>query len=214
MAAQLLRFFLIPAFVVVWSAVIADEPAPLPKDELQQITLSLLERYPELAASPGVKIAQAAEGGPGTIIGTAVIYYPHREDHGIKEAFEAHCTRAYPNKTWTCDDVVIRRYLQLASQDFEVRVTGDISSEAALALIEATRRDMQASVTDGAVLPDTAIIVQAHEDGDQYVAWGAPDGLWNLKMRARLIEGGDPTNPDDWHASVFKPPTGDTYISL
>jgi hypothetical protein len=105
-----------------------DELAPLPEDERQQITLSLLDRYPLLSASPGVKDAWSSPARPGVTEGTVVIYYPHSEHHGIKEAFEAHCGRTYPEPTWTCDHVEIRRYLQLTSQDWEVRVRGEISS--------------------------------------------------------------------------------------
>jgi len=135
MAAQLLRFLLVSASVLVWAVARADDPSdracdesvPLPEDERQQITLSLLERYPQLASSPGVKAAETLPSGcPYTTAGTVVIFYPHSEHHGIKEAFEALCGREYPNKTWTCDHVTIRRYLQLVSQDFEVRVKGEM----------------------------------------------------------------------------------------
>ncbi|HJR69340.1 MAG TPA: hypothetical protein VKA43_04815 [Gammaproteobacteria bacterium] len=178
---------------------------PLPEDERLQITLSLLDRYPLLASSAGVKAADASPGCPATTEVTGVIFYPHSEHHGIKEAFEALCGREYPNKTWTCDHVTIRRYLQLASQDFEVRVKGEITWEAALALIEASRRDLQQTVTDASGLPDTAIIIMPHKDGGYRIVWGTPEGYSKLTMLAQLTEGGDSTRPDDWRASIEFP---------
>jgi hypothetical protein len=158
-----------------------------------------------------------------------VIFHPHADSRGIKEAFQVSCERTCENKTWTCDDVSIRRYLRLASQNFEVRITSEISLETALALIEATRRDLQA-VTDAADRPDTAIIIMPHLDpgitwsrtpegvpelsrrpgdgGDPKVlgyrvTWGTPEGYSKVTMLAYLAEGGDPANPDDWHASLY-----------
>jgi len=215
MTAQLRWSFLVPLCVLMVPVAGADQPpgldsdqpAPLSEDEQRQITLSLLERYPQLASSPGVKYAAAdsypGATVPGAMIGAAVIYYPHAEHNGIKEAFQARCQREYPNRTWTCNDVTIRRYLKLASQDFEVRINGDISSEAALALIEASRRDLQAGASTAAGLPDTAIIINSFEEGRYLIAWGTPDGFTKLAMTAQLTPGGDPDNPDDWHASIF-----------
>lgn len=211
MAAQLIRYPLVAASVLMCYAVAADtQPAPgadepLPESERQQITLSLIQRYPELAASPGVKAAAAPPQDTRGVVGISVIYYPHAERRGIKEAFEALCQRTYPNTTWTCDDVRIRRYLQLESQDWEVRITGDISAEAAMALIEGSRRDLQASAFNVSRLPDTAILITPHPDGAGYfVAWGTPDGHSKLSMLASLAEGGDPTDPADWHATAYR----------
>jgi hypothetical protein len=225
MAAQLCRFSLALASLFVCSVAAPQEPlrsefeeaVPLPADELRQITVSLLERYPQLAASPGVKVAAAPLGGPGKSVGTAVVFYPHSESLGIKEALVAYCGRTYPDKNWTCPAVEVRSYAQLPSQDFEVRVRGEISSAAALAAIEGSRRDLQAVVTDGSDLPSTAIMVKAQEDGRYFVTWGTPEGLSRVVMLARLTPGGDPTNSDDWQASIFTPPENEireTHIAL
>jgi hypothetical protein len=215
MTTQLLRLFLVASSVLVWSVAGADEPpgpaiaeaVPLPPDELRQITVSLLQGHPELAGSPGVKSAGAYLGGPGSTDAASVIYYPHTEHHGIKEAFQIHCRRTYPNVTWTCNEFAIRRYLQLASQDFEVRVVADISSDAAFALIEGARRDLDANATDVSSRPTTAIIITAHHDepGQYFLSWGTPQGSLTLTMLVQLADGGDPANPDDWRASIFEP---------
>jgi len=212
MTAQLFRFFLVPVSVLLWSAAGADEPpspsvdqaVPLPDDDLRQITVSLLQRYPELASSPGVKVAGAYLGGPGRTDAATVLYYPHTEQRGIKEAFDVHCRRTQPSTTWACNDVAIRRYLQLASQAFEVRVLAGISAEAAFALVEAARRDLNASATD----VSTAVIITEHhaEPRQYFVSWGTPEGALTLTMLAQLADGGNPRNPDDWHATLYEPP--------
>ena len=209
MAAPLIRYPLVAAVLLMcYGAADAQAPPgvdePLPESERQQITLSLIQRYPELAASRGVKAAVAPPPDARGDVVISVIYYPHAERRGVKEAFEALCHRTYPNKTWTCDDVNIRRYLQLESQDWEVRIRGDISAEAATALINGSRRDLQAGATVGSRLPDTAILITPQDGGGYFVSWGIPDGRTKLSMLAQLAEGGDPNNPDDWHATVYK----------
>jgi hypothetical protein len=214
MAVQFLRLLLVLASVSVWAAARADEPTdlaceesgPIPDDERQQITLSLLEQYPELASSPGIKAADGSPGCPDSTTVTVVIFYPHTEHYGVKEAFQALCGRQYPDRAWTCDSVTIRRYVQLASQDFEVRVEGEITSDAALALIEASRRDLQAVATTVSNFPDTAIRIRPDKDVGYHVVWGTLEGYGTLTMLAELTEGGDPENPDSWHAGIFEPP--------
>ena len=212
MTAQLLRFLLIAASVVIGVMAGAqmppgpsvDQAVPLSDDELQQITVDLLQQYPELGASPGVKVAGAYLGGPGRTDAASVLYYPHTEYRGIKEALQAYCRRTQPGASWACNDVEIRRYLQLASQDFEVRVLAGISAEAAFALIEAARRDLNGKATD----VSTAIIITAQHDepGSYFIGWGTPEGTLQLTMLAQLTHGGDPRNSADWHASIFEPP--------
>jgi len=214
--AQFHRLLLIPASLLACSAVGAQRPTgaapddrPLPENERQQITLSLIQRYPDLAASPGIKAASAAPVNPPGehgFVGITVIYHPHAERLGVKEAYEAHCLREYPttDTTWTCEDVTIRRYLQLSTQDWEVRVRANISAESAMALIEGSRRDLQSSTRDVSSLPNTAIMIVPHVNGDYRITWGAPDGRAKLTMLAHLSQGGDPENSEHWHATLFE----------
>ena len=213
MRAQLLRFVRVAAAVLVWSVAGAESPdrgieqeVPLTEAERLQITLSLLEQHPELASSPGVKAAGANLGGPGPTDGAYVVFYPHADSRGIKEAFQAFCLREHASQTWTCNDVTTRRYVSLPSQDFEVRVTGDISFEAALGLIEGSRRDLQAGATQVVDLPSTAIIILPLEDGGYLIDWGTREGYAKLTMRAELAEGGDSADPDAWHARIVEFP--------
>ena len=211
--AKLSRFLVVPASMFFWSNAGADEPpdfivpeaVPLPDDELRQITVSLLERYPQLAGSPGAKSASAYLSARGRTDLATVIYYPHTERRGVKVAFQAHCRRPYESKTWACDEVVTRGYLQLASQQFEVRVLASISADAALAVVEAARRDRQAMDTGS----DTVVMISEHPDIDGYfVGWGNSQGMLSdptVTTLARLKAGGRSTNPDDWHASILEP---------
>jgi hypothetical protein len=209
MTAKLRRALLAPAFVL-WSIAGADQPpdfvvpeaVPLPEDEVRQITVSLLEHYPQLAGSPGVKVASAYLSTPGGTDAATVIYYPHTERRGVKVAFQARCRRPSESEIWACDEVVTRGYLQLASQQFEVRVLANISADAAFAVIEASRRDRQGTDTGS----DTVVMISDHPDIDGYfVGWGNSEGvLSDVTMLVQLHAAGRPTNPDDWHASLYK----------
>jgi hypothetical protein len=211
MTAQLLRLVVVSPSLFLWSLAAAQQPispaaddVPLPADEVRQITASLLERYPQLASSPGVKIATAPDReGAGTSDATVVVFYPHTQSRGFKEALVAYCERMRSDKIWTCDHVEFRKYAQLASQDYEVRVRGEISSEAAFALIEASRRDLQAAAADRSDLPKTAVMVQAQKNDRYFVTWGTPEGIARVVMRGELTLDGDPTNSNDWRASIF-----------
>ena len=212
--AKLIRFLLVPAYVFFCSIAGADEPhdfivpeaVPIPDDELRQITVSVLERYPQLAGSPGAKSASAYLGFQGKPDVATVIYYPHTERRGVKVAFQAHCRRPHDSKTWACDEVVTRGYLQLDSQQFEVRVLANISADAALAVVEAARRARQ--TTDPG--SDTVVTISEHPNIDGYIVlWGNSQGMLSDTTVTTLVQlkaGGRPTNPDDWQASIFKPP--------
>jgi len=212
--AKLIRFLLVPASVFFCWTAVADEPPDfvvpeavlLPEDEVRQITVSLLEQYPQLAGSPGAKLASAYLSAPGGTDAATVIYYPHIERRGVKVAFQARCRRPSESKIWACDEVVTRGYLQLASQQFEVRVLANISADAALAVVEASRRARQTTDTGS----DTVVMISEFPDIDGYlVGWGNSQGMLSdttVTMLATLKSGGRPTNPDDWHASIFETP--------
>ena len=177
-------------------------PVPLDESDLAEITSQVLEKNPLLSSSPGIKAASAQQSVRSTQIAD-IIYYPHAESAGIKQAFQVQCRRTMPVKSWTCAEAEIRRYLQLESQDFEVRVTGDIGFGEALALIEASRRTIKASATDGSAIPETAIIIWA--EGDTYlISWGSPEGYLGLVVEAHLRDAGDPAQPENWQTSIWE----------
>ena len=179
------------------------DSVPLDDSELRTITLQVLEKNPLLSSSPGIKFSSAQRSVRSTDV-AFIIYHPHSESAGVKQAFQVQCHRQVPSESWTCGELKIRRYLQLDSQDFEVRVTGGIESKKALVLIQATRGTVQASATNDSVIPETAIIV--FPENDKFlVSWGSPEGYQELSVEAHLKEGGNPANPDDWQTSIFEP---------
>jgi len=207
MASQLLRLLLISATVLVWTAAEADssgrasvEVAPLADHERRQITLDLLDQYPELASSPGIKQAVAPVDRDGRI-GIRVIFHPHAESHGIKEAYTASCAWEHLSHTWNCYAVEDRKYLTLPSQDFEVRVIGDIPADAAFAIIDASRRDLERILSEDPDRPDTATVIRRNKE-DFGIAWATEDGATSLGMIVQLLEDGDPTISGDWHAYI------------
>jgi hypothetical protein len=211
MSLRVCRYLCIAASVLACSVAGADDPidlviaeaVPLPEHELRQITVALTQRYPQLAGSPGVKASSLYSGGPsgpGTTVASSIVYYPHTESRGIKEAFEALCRRTYPSSDWTCDEVRIRRYLQIESQRFEVRVLAGITAAVAVALIEGSRRELLAGATDRSAVPATAVLITEHHEqrGQYFVTWGTPEGESMLTMLAQLAAGGDPERSADW----------------
>jgi hypothetical protein len=184
------------------------EVVPLDDGDRRAITLEILKAHPLLSASPGIKYAEASRGFQ--ISGDApvnvephdyatVIFRPHTETGGIKNAYEAQCERAVPSGAWSCPDVQIRRYVKLDSQDFEVRVKGDLDLEGVIAVIDATRELAQSSVWDGSGILDTATIVFP-ANGGYVVSWRNPERTDAKAVEAFLRNGGSPANPHDWQA--------------
>jgi len=179
------------------------DPVPLDESDLENITFQVMAKKPILSSSPGIKFASAQRSVRSTDI-ASIVYFPHAESAGIKQAFQVQCLRQVPNEVWMCGDVEIRRYLQLDSQDFEVRVTCDIGIEVALALIQATRGTVQTSRTGGSVIPETAIMILAEGDG-YLVTWGSREGYQELAVKAHLRDYGNPARPEDWQAGMWEP---------
>lgn len=179
------------------------DPVPFSESDLQKITLQVMQRTPLLSSSPGIKFASAQRSVRSTDV-AAIVYFPHAESGGIKEAFQVRCVRQAPDELWKCDDAELRRYLQLDSQNFEVRVTADVGTEEALALIQATRKTVQTSATGASVVPETAIMILQDRNG-YLVTWGSPEGYQKLMVRGHLRAGGNPAKPEDWQTRLFEP---------
>ncbi len=196
LATAILSIALVPA-----TAAADEEEIPLPEDERRKITLSLLDDYPDLAGSPGIKYAQVPVDR-GDRVGIRVFFHPHSESHGMKEAYRASCASEGMSREWECYDVVVRRYLSLPSQSWEVRVNGDLPAGAVLALIESSRRELEAQQPEASERPDAAIMISPREE-QFVVAWGTDDGYGLVDLVLRLADGGDAMNPDDWRASIL-----------
>lgn len=178
---------------------------PLSQEELRDITAQVMAKEPLLASSPGVKFAEADRNDRWSEDFATVIYYPHYESAGIKEAFQVECSRKIPETAWTCEDATIRRYLTLDTQDFEVRVRGTITAEAAIAVIEATRTLLPVKSIESDDVPDTAMILFAYGDSAT-VSWVNFEGRAHLTAKGELAEGGDPARPEDWIVNQYLGP--------
>lgn len=183
---------------------ILGQPVTLDEDDLGSITLQVMKKYPLLASSPGIKAVSAQRSVRSTDI-ASIIYFPHTESSGLKQAFQVRCVRHISDEHWACDEVEIRRYLKLESQDFEVRVTGDISTDAALAVIQASRGLAREQSREHPLACETAIQILPDGDGSYLVGWGAANGQGACTVRARLKHGGNPLRVEGWQTTVFEP---------
>jgi hypothetical protein len=175
---------------------------PLSESDLQQIAQQVMQKHPVLSSSRGVKAAHAQRSVRSTDV-ASIVFYPHGESAGMKQALQARCVREVPDGQWNCDDVRLRRYLQLDSQNFEVRVTAaGIRTAEALALIRATRDTVQANAAANSPVPQTAIMILPYYAGYQ-VTWGTPDGQQELMVEAKLRTGGNPEKAGDWQTKMI-----------
>ena len=98
----------------------------------------------------------------------------------------------------------LRRYVRLDSQDFEVRVVGDLKIDEILALIQATRGTAQSTAAGPAVAEAAIIVVPAN--GGYVVGWGSDEGYEGVSVEARLRENGNPAVPEDWLTQISETP--------
>ncbi|HWM27661.1 MAG TPA: hypothetical protein VNQ14_04325 [Woeseiaceae bacterium] len=193
------------------SAVTAVEEPPIPssdfefalelkQSDLNAIRMDVLQRFPILAASPGIKFAR---GERGFLSGGSahVVFFPHSETRGVKNALQAHCLRDTAESQWSCPIVETRRYVELDTQDYEVRVVADIDLDGVLALKEATNPLMLATRPSPSV--DTLMVIFAVESG-YIVGWGSEDERETVTLQVRLRDGGHAANAGDWNVSVFR----------
>lgn len=180
------------------------QSVPLDEEDLRNITAQVMRDHPILASAPGVKYASAQRSVRSTDIAT-IIYFPHTETAGVRQAFQVRCDRALSDSQWRCANPEIRRYLRLEQQEFEVRITGPIPNDAALAVIQASRQLARDRSPSGGPLYGTAIQVLPYGDGSYLVAWGTPEGYAQLAIRARIRSGGNPARPEDWQLVIFEP---------
>lgn len=182
------------------------QAVPLHDDDLKSITLQVMQKQPLVSSSSGIKYASAQRSVRSTDIAN-VLYFPHTERSGVKQAFLVRCVRQLPGKQWLCEDPEIRAYIKLESQDFEVRLSARMTLEEALALIEATRTTVQQSRSTGATIPRTAIsITPADSSYSSYlVSWGNAEGQHELTIEGRPRSGGNPAEAEGWQTSVWKP---------
>ncbi len=169
---------------------------PLSEEELREFSAQVLAEEPLLASSRGIKFAEAYGQGRGQDF-AIIIFHPHSETAGFKQAFQSFFYREGAWDAWQYGDTDIRRYMALDYQDFDVRITGPIQADSALAVIEASRDALVDAIPDDSARPDTVVKVSAFNDRGK-VMWGDSEGYRQLTMKAHVIEGGDPTQHRDW----------------
>jgi len=194
----------------------ADAPDPrvtLGDADLQTIKLEVMKSHPLLASSPGIKHVDAYLGYRASgededakidpIVQANVVFHPHSESAGVRNALQAHCSRGPADEGWSCPVVELRRYVRLEDQEFEARVKGDLSLEAVLALVEATRGTALAAPKDGSAVVDTVSMILPCGDG-YFVSWTDRDHRSGVLVYARLAAGGNPAERDDWESSLHQ----------
>jgi len=195
---------------LVAPAAIADDPQSYPPfdskleveleaSDLDAITMDIVSRYPILSASPGVKFAQAMRSHRSDV-SARVVYFPHSETRGVKNAIQAHCKQEMQGGPWTCPSVELRRYVQLDTQDFEVRVVGDIDLDGVLALTDATRSLATAALPNAIV--DTLMVIYPM-NGGFLVGWGSLAHREGVSVQATLKAAGNAANAADWTAYLL-----------
>lgn len=185
----------------VRTAVEIGDTVPLQASDLRAITTQVLDANPELASSPGIKFAEAYRSARSADFAD-VIFYPHTDTGGIKQAFQVGCSRSSSDQPWNCEAAEIRRYLQVENQDFEVRVTGDIGSEEALAVVEATRANLPLYLEGGTADLCQAIILRPAEIGYK-LQWACKSRHSALFMHAISIAGADTKETHAWQVSEY-----------
>lgn len=83
-----------------------------------------------------------------------------------------------------------------------MRITDEIGSAEAFALIQATRSTLLATMTGSSTAPDTAIMIHPYNDS-YLVSWGSAEGYQKVTLQARRTDGGKPANPEDWHTDIY-----------
>ena len=101
---------------------------------------------------------------------------------------------------WTCHAVDFREYVQLDGQICEVRLRGDMSTPALIAVreagLEAIRKAEQPS-------PEALVVYSAHEANSGSAIFGTNDCRPGVSVQYSLVEGGNPEDPASWGTTVM-----------
>lgn len=174
---------------------------PLAASDKREISALVLAANPDLASSPGIKYSLAFET-PGDGRDAFVIFKPHADTGGVKQALQVDCLRASGDSPWSCDPAKVRRYMRVENQEVEVVVVGDIDSREALAVVEATRVSLP-HYLDGQPA-DSCRAIQLMPGVTGYkVNWSCEEIDTGLFMHATSIAGADTTTVSGWQTSEY-----------
>lgn len=172
--------------------------------DIREITELVLISNPELASSPGVKYAEGVTGRNGSVH-AGLIFYPHSNSAGVKDALQVSCSRLAADLSWTCEEPRLRRYYQLEGQDFELRVVdGLLGSAESVAVVRATRSALPLGMSAASDGSCEALSIMEAEAG-YLVLWrclgaGEENGF---SMHATPISGADLTQTSSWQVSEY-----------
>ena len=85
------------------------DSVPLSQDDLREITAQVLAKEPLLSSSPGIKHASATRFD-GSEDEATVFYYPHSENAGIKQAFNATEIDIIGIDTWNGNNSAVENF--------------------------------------------------------------------------------------------------------
>lgn len=198
--------------LLLFSLAVADDKLPAPdlgeevilKDsDFQEITANAIAMYPEITASPGIKLSGANhQRGEDS---AWVIFHPHSANSGIKEAYSVSCARSSSAESWLCEAPVIRRYYQLQGQAAELRVTADIVGSAeAIAIAEAARASVPL-MEKYAEFTNCEAITIMEANGGFIVGFSCEGMRRDTGLFVSAIPGADTTEPNGWQVSDYIP---------
>lgn len=178
--------------------------APLQDSDLEEIKLQIINSNPELASSPGVKVHQVLPGAMGSV-DAEVIFHPHADSGGVKEALGVVCSRSTSDQPWSCAAPVIRRYYQIDGQSSGFRVIGELlGPEELVALVEATRTNLpKKNASNDRNNSCKALTVRSYNEG-YMVTWRCEGTL--VTMYATETPDADLTRSGNWQAIEYNPP--------
>ena len=120
-------------------AVPTMDDMPVPPADIEQIVESSVRHFPELASSPGIKVASYMSRDDKHSVWA--IFLPHENIGDVARARTVYCTSTPDvGSAWECDRSKPRVYLNLESQSRQLVVTGEIDRDTALSLVELTQR--------------------------------------------------------------------------
>lgn len=117
------------------------KPPDLPEAELDKVVASAIHFFPELALSPGVKVAGYDSHEHKR--SASVIFRPYEQNENLAYSRLVFCTAIDdPARGWACDRSQPRGYLSLPGQEREVVIVGALDRDTAMSLIEFATRNL------------------------------------------------------------------------
>ena len=114
----------------------------LPADELDEIVASAVHNFPMLASSSGIKAASYTDRDNKS--SAWVVFWPYERIGDMAYSRSVYCDLFdIEGKEWNCNQGKPRSYLTIPDQESEIVITGELSREKAIALIEFVKLKLQ-----------------------------------------------------------------------